>query len=126
MQNFSQFNVVMTARNDVAGKKAYDEIVGLNSAFKSRLFYQNLDITSDDSVKAFHKWLSTTFTRFDVLVNNAAVATKGSEFNAQVVDFTLTPNFYGTINLTETLLPLINDNGSIVNVSSQMGYYRGI
>ena len=44
------------------------------------------------------------------------LAFKGNAFGAKEAQQTLDVNFFGTRRATEALLPLIPDNGSIVNV----------
>ncbi len=53
------------------------------------------------------------------LVNNAGISLDG--FDGEVVRKTLAVNFFGALDLTEALLPLIDDGGAIVMVSSGMG-----
>ena len=50
----------------------------------------------------------------------AGFAYKGDTFGAAEAQNTLDINFFGTVNLTESLAPLIKDKtGRVVNVSSQ-------
>jgi len=49
-------------------------------------------------------------------VNDAGVATKGDSFDAQIVQETFQTNFYGTIELSEKMIPNINKNGKIITV----------
>jgi carbonyl reductase 1 len=75
-----------------------------------------LDITRRDQIAALADRLSGGF---DILVNNAAVLFDG--FDAEVARRTLEVNFFGTMHLTDALLPRIRAKGSIVMVSSGMG-----
>lgn len=59
--------------------------------------------------------------RFDYLVNNAGITPNGSTFeqtNEEELDALFNVHFKGVFFLTQTLLPLINDGGRIVNVST--------
>ena len=62
-------------------------------------------------------------TGVDVLVNNAAMGydKPGNTSLAEHVKNTIATNFTGTLNLTDTLLPLIKPHGRVVMVSSQYG-----
>lgn len=66
-------------------------------------------------------------TAVDVLVNNAGMAFKGDAFGQKEAQETMETNFYGTMRITEALLPLLKAAkaaGSIpriVNVSSTAG-----
>lgn len=54
-----------------------------------------------------------------MLVNNAAIAMDG--FDNNVVENTLHSNYYSTLEMTQTFLPLMRPGGRIVNVSSMAG-----
>ncbi|PRD43201.1 3-oxoacyl-ACP reductase [Phyllobacterium phragmitis] len=58
--------------------------------------------------------------RFDYLVNNAGMSdhTKFTELTEDVLDRVYAVNFKGVVFLTQKLLPLINDGGRIVNIST--------
>ena len=58
--------------------------------------------------------------RFDYLVNNAGMSdhTKFLELTEEVLDRIYAVNFKGVVFLTQKLLPLINDGGRIVNIST--------
>ncbi|WP_091911729.1 SDR family NAD(P)-dependent oxidoreductase [Chitinasiproducens palmae] len=71
-----------------------------------------------DSVRAV--LAQTGADRFDYLVNNAGIASTATLENgtAAELDRQFAVHFKGVFLLTQTLLPLINDGGRIVNVSS--------
>src|SRR5262249_4433752 len=55
----------------------------------------------------------------DILVNNAGISMKG--FDARVARETLATNFFGALEVTRRLLPLLPPGGRIVMVLSGMG-----
>jgi NAD(P)-dependent dehydrogenase (short-subunit alcohol dehydrogenase family) len=79
--------------------------------------HRPLDVADPASVRALADALASD--RIDVLVNNAGIALRG--FNAEVARRTLEVNFFGALRVTDALLPLIRDGGTIVMVSSGMG-----
>jgi carbonyl reductase 1 len=79
--------------------------------------HRPLDVADAASVAALADALAGM--SLDVLVNNAGVAMQG--FDAEVARRTLDVNFFGALRVTEALLPLIPDGGTIVMVSSGMG-----
>lgn len=82
-----------------------------------------LDVCSDDSVRAFASQLRERTDVVDILVNNAGFAYKGDVFGAEEARHTMNTNFYGTIRVTEAVLPLMRGarDPRIVNVCSQAG-----
>ena len=88
--------------------------------------FHQLDIDSPTSIEALRKYIADTHGGLDVLVNNAAIAYKGSStapFKEQA-EVTIRVNFTGTLNVTRALIPLMKPHGRIVNVSSFAGTLR--
>jgi len=104
------FGVTLTARGTADGEASAKAI---GAAFR------RLDVTDGESIAALASGLAADGARIDVLVNNAAVALDG--FNAEVARKTIDANVYGPLRVTEALLPLIPDGGTIVMVSSGVG-----
>ena len=85
-----------------------------------------LDVAVSASLPAFaaavQQALGTCFERdrFDHLVNNAGAACHASFMDTSEAQFDamLNMHFKGVFFLTQTLLPLMNDGGRIVNISS--------
>lgn len=83
--------------------------------------FEQLDISSEASIAAFCEKID----KLDVLVNNAAIAFKGSDptpFEEQT-EPTLATNYHGTVALTEGLWGKLaqSPQGHIVNVASMAG-----
>jgi NAD(P)-dependent dehydrogenase (short-subunit alcohol dehydrogenase family) len=77
-----------------------------------------LDLTSDTSIAALATALAARGRTIDVLVNNAAI------FEGTRADV-LATNFFGTLAVTDALVPSLKEGGRIVNVSSGMGELAG-
>jgi carbonyl reductase 1 len=75
-----------------------------------------LDVTLKDHISALAEQLNGGL---DILVNNAGTSLQG--FDAEVAKQTLDVNFFGPMNITDALLPLMRTNARIVMVSSGMG-----
>ncbi|CAF9912748.1 MAG: hypothetical protein ALECFALPRED_008294 [Alectoria fallacina] len=56
----------------------------------------------------------------DMVINNAGIAMEG--FNIDVVKQTLGCNYYGTLDISRALLPLIRPGGRLVNLASMVGH----
>ncbi|HEX2677253.1 MAG TPA: SDR family NAD(P)-dependent oxidoreductase [Polyangiales bacterium] len=100
--------VVLTARAHEVAEQAAATLGGAVDAAE-------LNVTSSESIAAFAKRLGP----IDVLVNNAGISMRG--FDEDVVRGTLGVNFFGALHVTQALLPLVQDGGNIVMVSSGMG-----
>lgn len=81
-----------------------------------------LDVAKDSDVAALVPWLQKTFGRLDVLVNNAGVASWGSD-DLQAFRSTFEANVFGAVAVTYAVLPLLKASpaGRIVNQSSVLG-----
>lgn len=108
--------------NEAAAHEVVNEI--LSKGQKAKAF--RLD-TSD--IKGFNDFAATlsSFLKteydtagFDYLINNAGTGAYGSvaETTEETFDAMLNIHFKGVYFLTQKLLPLLNDGGSIINVSS--------
>jgi NAD(P)-dependent dehydrogenase (short-subunit alcohol dehydrogenase family) len=87
-----------------------------------------LDVSDLKSIQAAAKSIEQQFGRLDVLINNAGTidyAKDGpvSSANVDVVRNSFDVNFFGTLNVTQAMLPLIRKSsaGRIVNLTSILG-----
>jgi NAD(P)-dependent dehydrogenase (short-subunit alcohol dehydrogenase family) len=112
-------HVILTARDEAKGKAAAKKL-GVES--------HQLDVDSDESVKAFARWIKDTHGRCDVLVNNAGVMLdpRGSRvLDSKIETYrdTLETNLIGPLRMIQTIVPLMRKQGygRIVNMSSGQG-----
>lgn len=90
-----------------------------------------LDVGNSKSFPAFAEQLTALLssqwrrTRFDFLVNNAGIGLHASFAETPEEQFDLLMNIHlkGTFFLTQKLLPLINDGGRIVNISTGLARF---
>jgi NAD(P)-dependent dehydrogenase (short-subunit alcohol dehydrogenase family) len=93
-----------------------------------------LDITAKDHRVAANAYLTHRYGKLDILINNAGVWLESENAAQRVPNRTSTlplgilretfeVNFFGTVELTQLLLPLMRNSsaGRIVNLSSTMG-----
>lgn len=88
------------------------------------------DITKPADYKEAYEYFDKNYGRLDVLINNAGISKEdfmagnnASKVSPSVLRETFDTNFFGTVELTQTLLPLIRKapEGRIVNLSSILG-----
>ena len=119
--------VLMGARSAEKGEEAARKLQEADLEVEFVL----LDITNSDHIRQARRLLEDRFGRLDILVNNAGLThpdeplfeSSVQEVSPQVLRATFEVNFFGTVELTQALLPLIKKSaaGRIVNVSSILG-----
>lgn len=124
------FSIYLTARSAERGAEAVKTLnedpqlkqakVLAQDGGDTTISFHALDISQTKSIQEFSKFLKSKHPDgIDIVVNNAGVAMQG--FDSNVVKATLETNYYGTLEATQDLLPLIRDGGRLVNVSSMAG-----
>ncbi|KAL8850625.1 MAG: hypothetical protein Q9221_004411 [Calogaya cf. arnoldii] len=99
-----------------ASRKGQD--LGLTPASsKTTLRYPKLDIADRSSIDSLAKTIQKEHEKVDVLINNAGV-NLDLDYSPANVKATLDTNYRGTLNMCQTFIPLLRENGRIVNVSS--------
>lgn len=86
-----------------------------------------LDLSSSNSIKTCTDTIASLLTdsnkKIDILINNAGAMPDSDDVHVQIDKLrqTLEINLIGTIDFTEQILPFIEHNGHIINISSQAG-----
>ena len=120
--------VLLGARNETEAKKAEETL----RAESLDVTFISLDISSSDDIENTRNHIEKQFGKLDILINNAAVFLDNAWFgnNTETVSLktlrdTFDINYFGTVELTQALLPLLkkSDAGRIVNVSSLSGSF---
>jgi NAD(P)-dependent dehydrogenase (short-subunit alcohol dehydrogenase family) len=110
--------VVATARNP-------ESLAGLVAEHPERAAAIELDVTRREQIERAVTFTLERFGRLDVLINNAAYGYLAAieEGDEQEVRAMFETNFWGTVAMTQAVLPLMRSrrSGQIINNSSQAG-----
>ncbi|WP_044240837.1 SDR family oxidoreductase [Chondromyces apiculatus] len=106
-------------RGEEAAKKLRDQ------GFDARFLH--IDVAQSETIKAAAATIGAEFKRLDVLVNNAGIIDRAdgppSTADVGAVRRVFETNFFGALEVTQAMLPLLKASsaGRIVNVSSGLG-----
>lgn len=120
----SNFEVIMAIRSFERGEEALKNLSKSIPDAEKRVKVEQLDISSPQSIDKFISIISNRAEKIDALINNAGMAYKGDQFDIDVVKNTFQTNFYGTVSLTEKILPFITSEGKIITVGSSAGKFH--
>lgn len=97
-----------------------------NNQYKDVAFALTLDITKPTEIEKAVKLVTDKFGKIDVLVNNAGFGFAGAieETTTTETREIFEANFFGTLLLTQTFLPLLRQQkgGHIIQISSHGGF----
>ncbi|TFK46688.1 NAD(P)-binding protein [Heliocybe sulcata] len=117
----SSLLIYLTARDESRGLAALSSLRA-SAASSVSIEFAQLDIDSKQSIDALAESMKSRHGQIDVLINNAAIASKGPNFDEHVVETTLKTNYYATKEMCLAFLPLLNrEHGRLINVSSTGG-----
>lgn len=105
--------------NEIETKKALEEV----SKYNDNSIIVKCDISNEDEVKEMSRIINEKYGKLDSLINNAAVANDSIFLDKSKEDFmnVYETNLIGPFLCTKYLSSLMNDNSSIVNISSTNG-----
>lgn len=124
---FSQ--IILGCRDATRGGNAANEMNEI-AAGKANFQFRQLMIGDKESHSTFFEKMQEEFGKVDVLVNNAGFAYKGADptpFQEQT-EKTLAINYFGLVDFTETMLPLLRkgEDARLVNVASMSGHLKQV
>jgi NAD(P)-dependent dehydrogenase (short-subunit alcohol dehydrogenase family) len=119
--------VILTSRDPAKGEAAAGRLRGEGLDVR----HHQLDVADDASIGRLAEFIRSEFGRLDILVNNAGIvrgkdeprerAMRTFEATAAGLREVLATNLIGPFLLCQTLIPLMEGHGRVVNVSSGMG-----
>ena len=117
------WTVIAAARNEELGRQAAAKLQsdGLD------VHFLQIDLDAPETATLAAEAARNQFGKLDLLVNNAAIASRGdgppSKVDLAALKATMQTNFIGTIAVTQAMVPLLQAAGKaqIINVSSELG-----
>jgi NAD(P)-dependent dehydrogenase (short-subunit alcohol dehydrogenase family) len=115
--------ILIGARDRDRGQTAVAELMSEGVAAR----YVQIDLTELATITAAAADIEAQEGRLDILVNNAGIASSGDgtpgAASLEAVRRTFDTNFFGTLAVTQAMLPLLkrSASGRIVNLSSGLG-----
>lgn len=112
------WHVIIGARNK---ERAETAVTKLQEAGVPQVDYVSIDLSDPETIEQAVKTIQQNFSTIDLLVNNAGIpGGHGSSLTESIEDLqtTMQVNFFGTFQLTQGLLPILEkNNGRIVNIT---------
>jgi len=116
-------SVIMGVRNPKEAKENVEKLIDIDT-IKGKIYYEQLDTGSMQSVRKFAKIVQSKFSKIDILINNAGVMASPFKLTEDGFESQLAINYLGHFLLTHLLFPQLKAGGTkecnsrIVNVSS--------
>ena len=115
-------NVIITVRDEAKG---IDALSKLNSE-DNKSKYVIMDLEDSISIENAKEIIEKEFGCVDILINNAGIFIKDYEVSAIETDLesilkTFNINTLGALRVCKAMVPLMNESGRIINISSGMG-----
>ena len=116
-------NIVLVARR----KEKLEQVEKNLSKYSTKILVQVCDVSDKEQVKQMSEKVIDTFSKIDVLVNNAGFVIYGKveELSIEDIESQMQTNYFGMINCTKYFLPyfLKQNFGHMVNVASVGGSF---
>ena len=125
LSSIGSHNILAIARNRAQLEKLKKEINSLNTL--SSIHILALDISKDRSIELVYKYVNSSFSSIDILINNAGLLINKpfSKVSKRYVQEIFEINLFSVINLIQKMLPIMGKPQThIVNIGS-MGGFQG-
>eukprot|EP00826_Nyctotherus_ovalis_P059854 TRINITY_DN8361_c0_g1_i4.p1 TRINITY_DN8361_c0_g1~~TRINITY_DN8361_c0_g1_i4.p1 ORF type:complete len:280 (+),score=93.65 TRINITY_DN8361_c0_g1_i4:114-953(+) len=126
LKTHPEYRFLMCVRSMERGKTALEELKKLFPDAEPKLTLHQLDISNSKSIDEFVDWVKTSKTKIDCLMNNAALMVRSNDITEEILNHIFPTNYYGTVELTEKMLPLLPDGAKIIVMTSNLGTYKNL
>ena len=114
------FHVILSARNCERGTAAANTLRELGY----KIDFLQMDVSDEKSIKDAINEFKKLGVKLDVLINNAGILldkTNILNLETDILEKTIYTNTIGAFWVIKTFLPLLNNDGRIINISSGLG-----
>ncbi|KAJ3105617.1 Carbonyl reductase [NADPH] 3 [Phlyctochytrium planicorne] len=105
--------ILLGSRSEQLGESALASIASENVKLLI------VDITSKQSIVAAREKIKNQYGGLDILINNAAIKYHNPPVSEEVAAKTLTTNYYGTLDMIQIFLAIMNPGSRMIQVSSE-------
>lgn len=118
----AEIRVILAGRNSEKGKDAIFALTRANANARAR--FEQVDLSSLQSVKSFVARMQTRGEQIDLLINNAGIMSPPRrETTAEGFELQFGVNYLSHFALTAGLLPLLRGGARVVSVTSLAQHY---
>lgn len=114
--------VIATGRNISSRKEVFESE---RKNYGDKIFEVTMDVTNKTEIDSALNTVEAKFGNIDILINNAGYGLFGAleDLEEQEIRYQMEVNFFGTVNITKSFLPLLRKSkGKIFNFSSVFGF----
>ena len=114
------YYVILSARNKERGIKAANAL----SEMRYKIDFLQMDVSNEKSIMDVINEFKRHEVKLDVLINNAGILLDDTDIldlKTEVLEKTIYTNTFGAFWVIKTFLPLLNNGGRIINISSGLG-----
>ena len=114
------YHVILSARNKERGIKATNAL----SEMRYKIDFLQMDVSNEKSIMDVINEFKRHEVKLDVLINNAGILLDDTDIldlKTEVLEKTIYTNTFGAFWVIKTFLPLLNNGGRIINISSGLG-----
>ena len=99
------------------------ELVFLQTEFSQHLKIEKLDLENQNDILVLSKRLASKNRKFDLIINNAGVCFDENfgHWQSSTFETSFKVNVIGPALLTQALIPMINEGGKVIQISSGRG-----
>jgi len=115
------YQIILACRSLELASKAKAKLEVQFPSSPGKLQIRQLDVTNAKSIQDFADSFEKENLMIDVLLNNAGMADRQSEYDEIMFRKTLQTNFYGTVELTEKMLKNLKYQGKVIFIGSSLG-----